>query len=111
MNLQDYFMFSLYRLTKELGTKLPETPSVGKEISVLLPSAGISLEKQVLWEQVTGRVPYFDVERTNQVPWCCQVERGKPLVNLCLAPSSTCQGSPELIRWEHIHLKLSEPSS
>lgn len=87
-------MFTLYNLTKELGTKLPETPSLGREIHVLLPSAGISLEKQVLWKQVTGRVPYVDRERTNQVPWCCQVERSKPLVNLCLVRSRHMSGKP-----------------
>lgn len=68
-----HFMFTPYRVTKELGTRLPETASVGRKVLSL--SARASFERQVLCEQVAGRVLYFDIERTKQVPWYCQVKR------------------------------------
>lgn len=104
-----HFIFIPHRVTKELGTGLPETSSIGREGHVLPLSAGVSFEKQVSrWQD---RLLYFDMERTNQVLWCCPVERGNHLCVCVWCGTGTCQGSPEPAGWEHIHLKHSEPSS
>lgn len=64
-----HFIFTPHRVTKELGTRLPETSSRGrKDMHCLSVLCG--------WQH---RLLCCDMERTNQVLWCCPVERGSHL--------------------------------
>jgi hypothetical protein len=76
-------------------------PSLGRKVHALLLSAGASLDRQVPCEQVSGRSLYFDMERTRQVPGCCQVERANGLC-VCLVQSRHVQGKPRT-RWMGTH--------
>lgn len=106
-----HFIFTPYRVTKKLGTRFPETSSIGRKGHVLLSQLGSNLRSKCSVSSWQDRLLYFDMERTNQALWCSPVERGNHLRVCVWCGTGKCQGSPELAGWEHIHLKHSEPSS
>lgn len=99
MNLWGHFMFTPYWVTKELGARLPEVPSLRRKVHVLLLSAGASFDMQVPCEQEAGRSLYFDMESTRQVPWCYQVERANLLCACVCLVSSRHMSGKHRTRW------------
>lgn len=106
-----HFIFTPYRVTKKLGTRFPETSSIGRKGHVLLSQLGSNLRSKCSVSSWQDRLLYFDMERTNQALWCSPVERGNHLRVCVWCGTGKRQGSPELAGWEHIHLKHAEPSS